>query len=99
MSSSPTKKNLAARIGGWSARRRWTALGLWFVFVFAAIAIGMATGQVKVPQSRLGDGESGHINRVIDDANFKNHAHEIVLVQYSFFNPGDLRQVRISLAQ
>ena len=43
MSSSPTKKNLAARMGGWSGRHRLTALGLWFAFVIAAIAIGVAT--------------------------------------------------------
>ena len=89
MSSSPTSKNLAARMGGWSARRRWTALGLWFAFVIAAIAIGIAMGQVNVSQARLGDGESGHINRVIDDANFKSHAHEMVLVQSSTLTATD----------
>jgi RND superfamily putative drug exporter len=81
MSSSPTRKNLAARMGGWSAKHRWTALGLWIVFVIAAVAIGIAVGQVNVSNARLGDGESGHINRVIDDANFTSHAHEMVLVQ------------------
>ncbi|HYW28984.1 MAG TPA: MMPL family transporter, partial [Gaiellales bacterium] len=89
MSSSPTKKNLAARMGGWSARRRFTALGLWFLFVIVAIGIGVAVGEVKVPQSRLGDGQSGHINRVIDDAKFQNHAHEIVLVQSSSLTAND----------
>ena len=89
MSSSPTKKNLAARMGGWSARRRFTALGLWFLFVIAAVGIGIAVGQIKVPQSRLGDGESGHINRVIDNANFQNHAHEMVLVQSSSLTAND----------
>ncbi len=91
MSSSPTTKNLAARMGGWSARRRFTALGLWFLFVIAAIGIGVATGQVTIPQSRLGDGESGHINRVIDSANFQNHAHEMVLVQSSSLTAKDAR--------
>src|SRR6478609_7275478 len=81
MSSSPPRKNLAARMGGWSAKHRWTALGLWIVFVIAAVAIGIAVGQVNVSNARLGDGESGHINRVIDDANFTSHAHEMVLVQ------------------
>ena len=89
MSSRPTKKNLAARMGGWSARRRWTALGLWLVFVIASIAIGVATGQVNVSQARLGDGESGHINRVIDDANFNSHAHEMVLLQSSSLTAND----------
>jgi RND superfamily putative drug exporter len=81
MSSSTRPKNLAARMGGWSARRRFPALGLWFVFVIGAVAIGIAVGQVNVSQSRLGDGQSGHINRLIDDAKFNRHAHEMVLVQ------------------
>ena len=51
------------------------------MFVIAAVAIGIAAGQVNVSNARLGDGESGHINRVIDDANFTSHAHEMVLVQ------------------
>ena len=89
MSSSPSKSNLAARMGGWSGRHRWTALGLWFAFVFAAIGIGVAVGHVNIPDSRLGDGESGHINRVIDDANFSSHAHEMVLVQSSTLTAND----------
>src|SRR5262245_33030486 len=89
MSSSPSNTNLAARMGGWSGRHRWTALGLWFAFVIAAIGLGVATGQVNIPDSRLGDGESGHINRVIDDANFNSHAHEMVLVQSSALTAND----------
>ena len=81
MSSSHTPKNLAARMGGWSARRRWTALGLWFAFVIAAVAIGIAVGERTLTQAQSGDGQSGHISRVIDDAKFINHAHEMVLVQ------------------
>ncbi|HEY0389380.1 MAG TPA: MMPL family transporter [Gaiellales bacterium] len=76
-------------MGGWSARRRFTALGLWLLFVVAAIGIGVATGQVNVSDARLGDGESGHINRVIDDAKFHSHAHEMVLVQSSSLTAKD----------
>jgi RND superfamily putative drug exporter len=89
MSSSPTKKNLAARMGGWSARHRWTALGLWFAFVIAAVAIGIVVGQRTLTQAQSGDGQSGHISRVIDNANFVNHAHEMVLVQSTTLTAGD----------
>ena len=77
----PPRKNLAARMGGWSARHRWAALGLWFAFVIAAIAGGTAAGQINIPDARLGDGQSGHVNRLIDDAGFDKHANEMVLVQ------------------
>jgi len=68
-------------MGGWSARHRWAALGLWFAFVIAAIAGGTAAGQINIPDARLGDGQSGHVNRLIDDAGFDKHANEMVLVQ------------------
>jgi uncharacterized membrane protein YdfJ with MMPL/SSD domain len=74
------RKNLAARMGGWSAHHRWLALGLWFAFVIAAIAGGAITGEVKLTESQLGDGEAGHAARVIDDAGFKDRAGEMILI-------------------
>jgi RND superfamily putative drug exporter len=76
------RKNLAARMGGWSAHHRWLALGLWFAFVIAAIAGGAATGQINLTESQLGDGEAGHAARVIDDAGFKDRAGEMILITY-----------------
>jgi RND superfamily putative drug exporter len=75
------RKNLAARMGGWSARHRWLALGLWLAFVVVAVAGGTAAGNVTLTESQLGDGESGHAARVIDNAGFTNHAGELVLVR------------------
>ena len=74
------RKNLAARMGGWSAHHRWLALGLWFAFVIAAIVGGAITGQVNLKESQLGDGEAGHAARVIDDAGFKDRAGEMILI-------------------
>ena len=74
------RKNLAARMGGWSAHHRWLALGLWFAFVIAAIVGGAVTGQVNLKESQLGDGEAGHAARVIDDAGFKDRAGEMILI-------------------
>jgi len=76
------RKNLAARMGGWSAHHRWLALGLWFAFVIAAIAGGAITGQITLKESELGDGEAGHAARVIDDAGFQDRAGEMILVTY-----------------
>ena len=74
------RKNLAARMGGWSAHHRWLALGLWFAFVIAAIVGGAITGQVNLKESQLGDGEAGHAARVIDDAGFKDRAGEMIII-------------------
>ena len=76
------RKNLAARMGGWSAHHRWLALGLWFAFVIAAIAGGAITGQINLKESQLGDGEAGHAARVIDNAGFKDRAGEMILITY-----------------
>ena len=76
------RKNLAARMGGWSAHHRWLALGLWFAFVIAAIVGGAITGQVNLKESQLGDGEAGHAARVIDDAGFKDRAGEMIIITY-----------------
>ena len=83
------RKNLAARMGGWSAHHRWLALGLWFAFVIAAIVGGAITGQVNLKESQLGDGEAGHAARVIDDAGFKDRAGEMILITYPGHTIGD----------
>ena len=83
------RKNLAARMGGWSAHHRWLALGLWFAFVIAAIAGGAITGQINLKESQLGDGEAGHAASVIDKAGFKDRAGEMILVTYPGHTIGD----------
>jgi RND superfamily putative drug exporter len=76
------RKNLAARMGGWSAHHRWLALGLWFAFVIAAVVGGAISGQINLKESQLGDGEAGHAASVIDKAGFKDRAGEMILVTY-----------------
>jgi uncharacterized membrane protein YdfJ with MMPL/SSD domain len=76
------RKNLAARMGGWSAHHRWLALGLWFAFVVAAVVGGAISGQINLKESQLGDGEAGHAASVIDKAGFKDRAGEMILVTY-----------------
>ena len=62
------RKNLAARIGGWSVHHRWTALGLWFAFVIIAVVGGAMAGEIDLKDSQTGNGESGHASQVIDKA-------------------------------
>ncbi len=37
-------RNIAARVGGWSARNRWWALLIWVGFVATATFVGSAVG-------------------------------------------------------
>jgi uncharacterized membrane protein YdfJ with MMPL/SSD domain len=76
------RKNVAARMGGWSAHHRWLALGLWFAFVIAAVVGGAISGQINLKESQLGDGEAGHAARVIDKAGFQDRAGEMILITY-----------------
>jgi uncharacterized membrane protein YdfJ with MMPL/SSD domain len=74
------KKNLAGRIGGWSAQHRKTAILGWFAFVIVAFAVGILTGTTQIDQATSGVGESGRADRILD-AGFKQPAAESVLVQ------------------
>ena len=52
------QSNLAATLGGWSARHRITAIAGWVVLVVVAMLIGSMAGQVTMKQSEYGAGES-----------------------------------------
>ena len=45
------QSNLAARLGGWSARHRVTAITGWVVLVLVGMLIGHAVGQMTMKQS------------------------------------------------
>jgi RND superfamily putative drug exporter len=51
--------NLAATLGGWSARHRLTAVGAWLALVVVTMLLGSAAGQVTMTQAEYGVGESG----------------------------------------
>ncbi len=74
-------RNLAGAAGAWSARHRWTAVGLWIVFVIVAIAIGNAVGTTQAKGPAGEPGQSGRADRVLHAAGFDDHASEVVLVQ------------------
>ncbi|MFF7124606.1 MMPL family transporter [Streptomyces sp. NPDC008240] len=74
-------RGLAARAGGWSARHRWAAVGIWVLFVVLAMGLGSAAGRVDVDESDQLKGETHTAARIIDDAGIKQPAGETVLIQ------------------
>lgn len=74
-------RGLAARAGGWSARHRWAAVGIWVLFVVLALGLGSAAGRVDVNEGDQLKGETHTAARIIDDAGIKQPAGETVLIQ------------------
>jgi uncharacterized membrane protein YdfJ with MMPL/SSD domain len=80
------KPNVAARLGGWSARHRKSAIFGWLLFVVAAVLIGGMVGQKPLTNGEQGTGDSGRAARIIDDAGIKDPASEMVLVHSAAAN-------------
>ncbi|WP_416978286.1 MMPL family transporter [Streptomyces sp. T028] len=74
-------RGLAARAGGWSARNRWAAVGIWVLFVVLAMGIGSAMGTVEVKESDQLGGETHTAAKIVEDAGIEEPAGETVLVQ------------------
>ncbi|MFD9318313.1 MMPL family transporter [Streptomyces sp. NPDC060053] len=74
-------RGIAARAGGWSARHRWAAVGIWVLFVVLAMGIGSAAGTVEVKESDQLGGETHTAALIIEDAGIEEPASETVLVQ------------------
>ncbi|MGW1744116.1 MMPL family transporter [Streptomyces sp. NPDC002092] len=74
-------RGIAARAGGWSARHRWAAVGIWVLFVVLAIGLGSAAGRVDVKESEQLKGETHTAAKIIEDAGIKEPAAETVLIQ------------------
>ncbi|WP_427919309.1 MMPL family transporter [Streptomyces sp. cg40] len=74
-------RGIAARAGGWSARHRWAAVGIWVLFVVLAMGIGSAAGRVDVDENDQLKGETHTAAQIIDDAGIKEPASETILIQ------------------
>ncbi|MET8950277.1 MMPL family transporter [Streptomyces sp. NPDC004129] len=74
-------RGIAARAGGWSARHRWAAVGIWVLFVVLAMAVGSAAGRVDVKDSDQMGGETHTAAQIIQDAGIEQPAGETVLIQ------------------
>ena len=79
--------NLAATLGGWSARHRWTAVGAWLALVVVAVLLGSAAGQVTMTQAEYGVGESGRATWTLVNAGIKDPASELVMISGSGASP------------
>jgi uncharacterized membrane protein YdfJ with MMPL/SSD domain len=83
----PSRRNLAARMGSWSASHWKTATFGWLALVLLAFAVGSQVGTKQADPNRAGPGESGRMDRVLD-AGFKVPASESVLIQSSSVRAG-----------
>jgi len=74
------KRNLAASLGGWSARHRKTAIISWLLLVVASAFIGGALGQIGLSDSQEGTGDSAVALQILSTTGIKAPAGEMVLV-------------------
>ena len=76
-------RNLAARMGNWSATHRKTAIFGWLAFVVGAIAIGTAVGQRSIDQQDSNVGQAHRGDQILKGAGFTQSGRltEIVVVQ------------------
>jgi uncharacterized membrane protein YdfJ with MMPL/SSD domain len=72
--------NLAARMGRWSAGHWKTAVFGWLALVVVAFGVGGLVGTRNVDPNEPGPGESGRMDRILDDG-FRQPAGESVLIQ------------------
>jgi RND superfamily putative drug exporter len=73
-------RNIAARMGRWSASHKKTAIFGWLAFVVAAFVVGANIGIKHLDDLKSGSGESGKAGVILAD-NFRPSPHEDVLVQ------------------
>ena len=73
-------RNLAARMARWSASHWKTATFGWLGLVLVAFAFGGAVGTKNIDTNAPGPGESGRMDRILDQG-FKQPAAENVLIQ------------------
>ncbi|MGW2474549.1 MMPL family transporter [Streptomyces sp. NPDC001665] len=74
------RRNLAARIGVWSAHHRRTAVLGWLLFVVLAAGIGGASGMVEMTDAENGAGDSARAEQILSDAGLSHRAGELVMV-------------------
>ena len=87
--SNRQSRNLAARMGSWSAAHWKTATFGWLAFVVVAFALGGMAGTKTIdPTSSDGPGESGRMDRILD-AGFKQPAGENILIQSRTHRAGE----------
>src|SRR5436190_2244428 len=81
------RRNLAARMGRWSADHWKTATFGWLAFVVVAFQLGSMVGVKNVDPNTSGPGQSGQMDRILN-AGFKLPANESVMIQSSSARAG-----------
>jgi uncharacterized membrane protein YdfJ with MMPL/SSD domain len=72
--------NLAARMGRWSANHWKSATFGWLGFVLVVFALGGMTGTKAIDQNEPGPGESGRMEKILDQG-FEQPAAESVVIE------------------
>ena len=73
-------RNIAARMGHWSATHRKKAIWGWLAFVIVAFAVGNVIGTKSLKPEDTGVGESGRVDKILGDE-FETPATERVMIQ------------------
>jgi RND superfamily putative drug exporter len=83
MSVPQHSRNLAARMGRWSASHRKLAIFGWLAFVVSAIAIGTAVGQKTIDDHNSNVGQAHRADQILKQAGFDTSGPltEFVLIQ------------------
>ncbi len=78
----PTR-NLAARMGRWSAQHRRLAIGGWMIFVIGALLIGSSVGEKTIDQSGGAVGQAQRANLILQQGGFPRAGTltEMVVIQ------------------
>ena len=74
----PTRvRNVAARMGHWSATRRKTAIWGWLVFVVIAVMLGKSIGTDTIHGADRFSGEAGRAERTLEDAGLRPNTEHV----------------------
>ncbi|HET6867370.1 MAG TPA: MMPL family transporter [Solirubrobacteraceae bacterium] len=83
MSVPHPSRNIAARMGRWSASHRKLAIFGWLAFVISAVVIGTAVGQKTIDNQNNNVGEAHRADQILTQAGFNQSGGltEFVLIQ------------------
>lgn len=76
-----THGGVAARLGGWSARHRKSAIAGWLLFVVLATVLGGMIGQKELADHEIGAGDSARADTILAESGIENPAEELVLLR------------------
>ncbi len=80
MNTAGKSHNLAARMGRWSASHWKTATFGWLALALVAFALGAMAGTKTIDDNEPGPGESGRMDKILDEG-FKQPAGESIFIQ------------------